>query len=255
MEALRRHYGHFHRVLIRLLNTLVEQERAYWLGDQQGHIPRPDGQANTYRKALYVVEDLEPYRKDLTELEGLQQLVLGLTLAKPVGVLMPQAVEQVRDVVLSRTTSWSSHAYDKARIISKLSALSALAQTNLRAYQTYASTHDPNREALENEITTLEAGINLLRAHPEKTLRERAKSEKHTARLYAVGEEAEPTMVYVRDVGLIVAGPGLTHAGRVRDGRDHLRRKDRMEGKLEPLLAYGNYEIYSEQEWQQAKGQ
>ena len=60
-------------------------------------------------------------------------------------------------------------------------------------------------------------------------------------------------MLYIRDVGLIVSGPGLTEEGRVRHGRLHKPRRGTMQGKLEPLLAYGNYEIYSERDWQQAK--
>ncbi len=31
------------------------------------------------------------------------------------------------------------------------------------------------------------------------------------------------------------------------------RRKDRLEGKLEPLAVFGNCEVFSEKEWQAAK--
>lgn len=32
------------------------------------------------------------------------------------------------------------------------------------------------------------------------------------------------------------------------------RRTDRMKGKLEPLVKFGTFELFSEKEWQAAKG-
>ena len=44
-------------------------------------------------------------------------------------------------------------------------------------------------------------------------------------------------LLYVRDVGLIVAGPGLTtRQNAIETVTLHKRRKDRMKGKLEPLV-------------------
>ncbi len=57
-RPLPRLYAHYHRLLIDLLEDLVEEARVVWLTGEEGHIRRPDGQPNTYRKALYVLEDL-----------------------------------------------------------------------------------------------------------------------------------------------------------------------------------------------------
>lgn len=253
MEDLKRHYAHFHRVLLELLLDLEHQEQVWWLTDKQGHIPRPEGEANTYRKALYVLEDLEPYKGRLKELEQVQLTVLGLAVAKPVGVLTPVAVEGLSEVVLSKTVSWASHAYDKPKVISKLTGALALARGNLRSFQTYATTQDQRREALELEIHTLEADIERLRAHPDAVFRERAKTEKHTARIYPHDDRGEVSMLYIRDVGLIVAGKGLTGTGRVRFSSSEHKRSDKLTDKLKPLLVYGNYEIYDEQAWNKVK--
>jgi hypothetical protein len=255
MEDLRRYYAHFHRVLLELLLELEARETVWWLTDKQGHIPKPEGEANTYRKALYVLEELEPYRKRLLELEQVRQTVLALAIPKPVGVLMPVAVEGLREVVFSKTVSWSSHAYEKAKIISKLSGALGLARGNLSTFQLYATTDDRRRDALEREIHTLEVDLERLRTHPENVFRERAKTEKHTARLYPQDGRGEISMVYIRDVGLVIAGKGLTNAGRVRPSASEHRRSDKLTGKLEPLLVYGNYEIYAEREWNEVKKQ
>ena len=253
MEVLKRQYAYFHRVLLELLTDLVAESTTYWLSDKQGHIPRPEGEANSYRKALYVLEDLALYRKRLKELEDVQKTVLNLAIAKPVGVLLPLAFETIGEVVLSQAVSWSSHAYPKEKVLAKLSGALGIAKKNLRAFDTYAMTDDPYREKVVEEIQGLEGGLERLRQFPEETLRERAKSEKHTARLYPTDNRGEVRMVYIRDVGLIVAGPGLTQPGHVRVRNPRERRSDRMEGRLEPLLVYGNYEIYSERRWQDEK--
>ena len=69
----------------------------------------------------------------------------------------------------------------------------------------------------------------------EAVLRERARSDKHTARVLlpnpVVGEETR--LLYVCDVGLIVAGPGLTtRPNAIETPTQRKRRKDRMKGKL-----------------------
>lgn len=253
MADLRRQYAHFHRVLLELLLDLEQQAWVWWLTDKQGHLPKPEGEANTYRKALYVLEDLEPYRVRLADLETVRQTVLGLAIAKPVGVLAPVAVENLNEVVLSKTVSWSSHAYDKSKVITKLYGALELAKRNLKVFDTFASADDPRREAIVREIYELEQGIETVRTYLEATLRERAKSEKHTARLYPEGARAEATMLYIRDVGLIVAGAGLIGGERVRYSKSEHRRSDKMQGRLEPLLTYGNYAFYSEKSWQQVK--
>jgi hypothetical protein len=69
----------------------------------------------------------------------------------------------------------------------------------------------------------------------------------------STGEE-ETRLVYIRDVGLIVAGPGLTtRPNAIEAPTQRKRRRDRMTGKLEPLVRFGSFEVFSERAWQAAK--
>ncbi len=55
-------------------------------------------------------------------------------------------------------------------------------------------------------------------------------------------------------MGLIVAGPGLTtRHNAIEMPTLRKRRKDRMKGKLEPLVKFGMFEVFSEGAWQAAK--
>ena len=89
-------------------------------------------------------------------------------------------------------------------------------------------------------------------------LRERARSDKHTAWVLlpnpSTGEE-ETRLLYIRDVELIVAGPRLTtRPNAIETPTIRKRRKDRMKGKREPLVRFGTFEVFSERAWQAAKG-
>ncbi len=173
------------------------------------------------------------------------------------GLLLPGTQTGVRHVVASRSEAWSSHALTKEVVLGKLEAFIAKTKGNLRAFETYASAFDPRREKVEGEIKELEAGLERLKAWDEAVLRERARSDKHTARVLVpdplTGEE-ETRLLYIRDVGLIVAGPGLTtRPGAIETPTQRKRRKDRMKGKLEPLVSFGAFEVFSERAWQAAK--
>ena len=255
-RPLPRLYAHYHRLLIELLEALVEGARVVWLTGEEGHVRRPDGEPNTYRKALYVLEDLGPYRERLAALEAVQKEGHETMGSKRPGLLLPGTQTDVRHVVLSRSESWASHALAKDTVVGKLEAFLAKTRGNLRAFERYASSHDPRREKVEAEIKELEAGLERLRAWDETVLRERARSDKHTARVLlpnpVTGEETQ--LLYVRDVGLIVAGPGLTtRPNAVETPTLRKRRKDRMKGKLEPLACFGAFEVFSEGAWGAAK--
>jgi hypothetical protein len=256
-RPLPRLYAHYHRLLIDLLEDLVEDAHVVWLAGEEGHIRRPDGQPNTYRKALYVLEDLSPYKERLEALEAVQAEGHRTMGVKRPGLLLPGTQTGVRHVVVSRSESWSSHALAKDVVISKLEAFIAKTKENLRAFETYASAFDPRREKVEGEIKELEEGLERLKAWDEPILRERARSDKHTARVLlpdpVTGEE-ETRLLYIRDVGLIVSGPGLTtRPNAIETPTMHKRRKDRMKGKLEPLVRFGAFEVFSERAWQAAK--
>jgi hypothetical protein len=256
-RPLPRLYAHYHRLLIDLLEDLVEHTRVLWLAGEEGHIRRPDGQPNTYRKALYVLEDLSPYQERLGALEAVQAEGHRTMGVKRPGLLLPGTQTGVRHMVVSRSEAWSSHALAKDVVVGKLEAFIAKTKANLRAFETYASTHDPRREKVEREIEELEAGLERLKAWDEAVLRERARSDKHTARVLlpdpVTGEE-ETRLLYVRDVGLIVAGAGLTtRPGAIETATLRKRRADRMAGKFEPLVRFGNFEVFSERAWREVR--
>ena len=63
------------------------------------------------------------------------------------------------------------------------------------------------------------------------------------------------TVKRAQDMGLVAAGLGLTtRANAIETPTQCKRRKDQMKGKLEPLVRFGIFEVFSEQEWQAAKG-
>jgi hypothetical protein len=256
-RPLPRLYAHYHRLLIDLLEDLVENARVLWLAGEEGHIRRPDGQPNTYRKALYVLEDLTPYQERLEALAAVQAEGHRMMGIKRPGLLLPGTQTGVQHVVVSRSEAWSSHALAKDVVVGKLEAFVAKTKGNLRAFETYASTHDPRREKVEGEIRELEVGLDRLKDWDEAVLRERARSDKHTARVLLpdpiTGEE-ETRLLYIRDVGLIVAGAGLTtRPNAIETPTQRKRRTDRMKGKLEPLVRFGAFEVFSEKQWQTKK--
>jgi hypothetical protein len=256
-RPLPRLYAHYHRLLIDLLEDLAENARVVWLTGEEGHVRRPDGEPNTYRKALYALEELDPYRERLEALQAVQEEGQRASGAKRPGLLLPGTQTGVRHVVLSRSEAWSSHPLAKDIVLSKLEAYLARTRGNLRAFEAYASSDDPRREKVEAEVKELEASLEKLKAWDEAVLRERARSDKHTARLLLpspfTGEE-ETRLVYIRDVGLIVAGAGLTtRPDAIEASTRRKRRKDRMKAKLEPLVRFGSFEVFSERAWQAAK--
>lgn len=257
-RPLPRLYAHYHRLLIDLLEDLAQNARVVWLTGEEGHIRRPDGEANTYRKALYAVEELSPYGARLEVLASVRREGQEKPGVKRPGLLLPGTQIEARHVVLSRSETWSSHALTKEVVAAKLEAFTLKTRESLRAFEVYASKHDPRREKVEREFGELENARERLAAWDETTLRERARGEKHTARVLVIdpltGEE-ESQLHYVRDVGLIVAGPGLTERPEaIQKATMRKRRVDRMEGKLEPLVRFGNFEVFSEQQWQTLKG-
>lgn len=256
-HPLPRLYAHYHRLLINLLEALVDDACVIWLTGKEGHIRRPDGKLNTYRKALYVLEHLSPYRERLEALAAVQAEGHKAMGVKRPGLLLPGTQTGVRHVVVSCSEAWSSHTLTKEVVLGKLEAFIAKTEGNLRAFELYASTHDPSREKVEEEIKGLEEGLERLKAWDEDILRERARSDKHTARVLLPGPVTggeETRLLYVRDVGVIVAGPGLsTRPNAIETPTLRKRRKDRMKGRLEPLVRFGAFEVFSEHEWQRAK--
>lgn len=245
-------YAHFHRLLIALLEDLAEQERVVWLGEV-GHLRGEEGQPNTYRRALYGVEDLEPYQERLREVSVVRREGLALAGPKAPGLLVPVVIEGVVHAVLRRSENYASHALDKKTAVAKLAARLGKTRNNLAAFGRYARPFDPRREKVEGEVAALEVALERLKAFPDTHFRERARTERVSARLLVTGPDGEEhsRSVYVREVGLVAVGPGMSRPESVEFAVRSKRRSDRM--RLEPLLRYGNFEVYSEREWQEEK--
>lgn len=254
-RSLPRIYAHFHRLLIELLEDLVQNERVVWLGDE-GHLRRPDGEPNTYRKALYATEDFSPYQKRLNEIEQVQREGQTHVGAKRPGLLLPVVVEGVQHAVLRRSTNYASHRLSKEAVVVKLTTHLAKTKGNLDLFKRYARPFDPRREKIESEVSALEVSLERLRKYDETIFRERARTERTSAKLLLTtdphtGEERVET-VYIREAGLIVVGSGIKgDESRIVFAQRRKRRRDRM--KLEPLLTFGNFEIFSERAWQAVK--
>lgn len=245
-------YAHFHRLLIALLEDLSGREQVVWLGES-GHLRGENGQPNTYRRALYGVGDLELYRARLRELSAVRQEGLALAGPKAPGLLTPVVVEGVQHAVLRRSENYASHALDKESAVAKLAGHLGKTRANLTAFDQYARPFDPRREKVEGEVVALEVALERLKAHPDTHFRERARTERISARLLVTGLDGEEhsRSVYVREVGLVAVGPSMGRPTSVEFAPRSKRRSDRM--RLEPLLRYGNFEIYSEREWQKEK--
>ena len=254
-RSLPRIYAHYHRLLIELLEDLVQSGRVVWLGEE-GHLRHPDGEPNIYHKALYGLEALGPYQERLTELEQVQREGHIHSGAKRLGLLLPVVVEEVQHVVLRSSINYASHVSDKDAVKEKLTAYLARTKENLEAFNQYARPFDPRREKIEGEVSALEAALERLHASRETRFRERARTERTSAKLLLApdprtGEERVKT-AYIRDVGLIAVGPGMIgERQRVVFAHRRKRRSDRV--RLEPFLTFGNFEIFVEDAWQEAK--
>jgi hypothetical protein len=246
VKAIERNYAHFHRLLSELLLELSELPGVVWL-EEAGHIIRGEGETNDYRKAIYPVQDATPYYGRLDELREVQKEGLKLLGREepPIGLLMPVLLEGVQYVRLRKHVTHSSRASKREHALARFEEQLGEMRTNLRKFEYYATSHDPRREKLEAEVKALEEGLERLKAMKEETLRERYRHERVLPYVYLnSGEIVRP---YVRNVGLIVAGP------RVRIvWADELRRQRSDKVRLEPILVVGQIEVYSEREWQAA---
>ncbi len=162
------------------------------------------------------------------------------------GLLMPVLIEDVHYVRLRQHVTHSSRVSRREHAISRFEELLEETKASLRKFEYYATPEDPKREAIEAEVKALEEGLQCLRESKEEMLRERYRQERVLPYVYLFsGEIVRP---YVRDVGLIVAGPKLRIAWA-----DQVRRERKDKVKLEPLLTVGQLKVYSEREWQEAK--
>lgn len=249
LKAIERNYAHFHRLLAELLLELAELPGVEWLGEE-GHVIRGEGQSNTYNKAIYPVQDTGPYQERLKELQEVQRQGLELMGREEptVGLLTPVLTQGVQYVRLRRHASYTSRVTVREHVLLRFEELLARTRIVLKEdFTPHATMFDPRREKVEAEVAALEAGLARLKASREATLRERYRTERVTPYVYLLsGDIVRP---YVRDVGLIVAGPNVKMVWA-----DAVRRERSDKVKLEPLLALGPTEVYSEEAWQEASG-
>ncbi len=176
-QEVKQIYAHLHRLLAQLLTNLTHNTPTFWLdadpSKHQHHI-QPDGTRNTYAKAVYLTPTLQPYNDHLKQLSRVQTHALELMSSTagleaqgkiPRGLMLPQVIPRVDHAILSRHTSYSSHAYPKAEVVTKLKALLEAQQANLRLnFEPYASTIDPRREQVEEDITKIAATLDAIAA-------------------------------------------------------------------------------------------
>lgn len=219
-QEVKQIYAHLHRLLAQLLTNLTHNTPTFWLdadpSKHQHHI-QPDGTRNTYAKAVYLTPTLQPYNDHLNQLSRVQTHALELMSSTagleaqgkiPRGLMLPQVIPRVDHAILSRHTSYSSHAYPKAEVVTKLKALLEAQQANLRLnFEPYASTIDPRREQVEEDITKIAATLDAIAASQDTLVRERRAHDR--VRPYISTHDPRTTakitlLPHVRDVGLIL---------------------------------------------------
>ena len=248
LGELGRLYAHFHRVLGPLLVELGELPGTVWL-EQARHVLAGEGEGNIYARAIYLVDDLSPYRERLRELEGVQKAGLELLGAgeSPKGLLPPRVVEGVKHVRISQHPNFVTKVLSQTGALERLEATLSTTRSSLRQFEVYASTHDPRREQIEREVRALEAALEVVRASPDETFRFRLQVVRVRPYLYPL--QGDPYQIDTRKHGLILAGPHL----RVR-WADPTRKTRSDKKQRQPFLALDTLQVFLESHWQEVDG-
>ena len=239
-------YAHFHRVLTQLLRQLIAEGETIWLG-KEGHVFRPQYEKNTYRKAIYIVPTLSPYRDALTELEQVQrQVMLETGVSKPyTGILLPKVLTGVTRIRLNTRTNWVSERLDKGRTLSRLKKIHVAAQKNLTEFAKHRYLFDPAFDKVEAEVKEAKRVLELVRAEPEQDYRYRTSQEFKNPYIYQ-GNKA--SSAYVLNHGLIAVGHSVILE------RQPAFRRSRQDKVQAPILFENRFNrIYRERDWQEAK--
>lgn len=242
-------YAHFHRVLRGLLEELSALPGTLWLTDKQEHVLRGEGKHNTYARAVYRVDALEPYQQRLDELAQVQQQGMAeLGLGKPPReLLLPQVIENVIHVRLSETILYRTTPVPKKSVLAKIDTALKTTRKNLSEFQRYGSEHDAGVKRLEAEVKVIETVRETVVRAEEETYRVRVKQARFRPYVYLAGEK--PVQVDSRTHGLILVGHdiGVSYPNAVRQTRSDQRT-------AEPLFEFGKTRIYFESTWQEARG-
>jgi len=240
-----RTYAHFHRVLGGLLVELAAQPGVLWLTDKQEHVLRGEGERNSYARALYRVDSLEPYQERLDELAQVQQqgmAELGLR-ETPRELLLPQVVENVTHVRLSETVLYRTTPMQKRHVLAKIDTALKTTHKNLAKFQRYGGEHDAGVRRLEAEVKAIEGIKETVLQAKEETYRVRVKQTRYRPYVYLAGKK--PVQVDSRTHGLILVGRdiGVSYPNAVRQKRSDQR-------DVTPLFEFGKTRIYFESAWQ-----
>ena len=264
-KEVQRLYAEFHRRNGAMMQELLlDAKKIYWAGDilrdtfseeetrfvntATGHELHVEEELkNVYHKAVYIVDEAEPYREVIERLKGLQSRVMMLTGASVpyVGLLEPHLFE---DVSLARLRC--QHVNKDRKVLPKTYAaelegkLEQLKDTARKFEQ--VSLEDDATKRVHKEIEQLQDIIRNVGLETERIL-VRTRTLVVMPYLYRQGEAQR---VYLRDEGLILVGNPDVEIGRARLRRSDLVTKD----KLEPLAAFENVEVYRLEEWKEVVG-
>lgn len=242
-----RTYAHFHRVLGGLLEELASLPSVLWLTEKEEHVLRGEGEHNSYARAVYRVDSLEPYQDRLSELAQVQQqglAELGLKEA-PRELLLPQVVQNVTHVRLSETVLYRTTPMQKKNVLAKIDTALKTTRKNLAEFQRYGGPDDEGVRRLEAEVEAIEEVKETVLQVQEDTYRVRVKQTRYRPYVYLAGEK--PVQVDSRTHGLILVGHNISvsYPNAVRRARSDQR-------DVTPLFEFGKTRIYFESAWQEA---
>ena len=252
---VRRRHAEFHRRLGELLSELVTTAEVYWVGallnaqfddvapytdTACGHELHDDARHNIYRKAVYVVPTLAPYRAALARLAELRE-----TLAGAGTVLEPVAVD---DVVSLRLPAHVFHRHYRRDVTAAeaewLSRLGAA-----RRYMEACAEHgyDATYRAAHQRVGELEQDLAALVAFRQAgggPLLKRVRLHRVLASVRRAGARAR--QYPIRDAGLVVAGFDLVVSVPTAPPKV---RNDRLEEVVAPLAQAENVAWYDAEKW------
>ena len=264
-KEVQRLYAEFHRRLGEMMQgLLVDAKKIYWVGNllrdsfreeetrfvntDTGHDLHTDEEIkNVYHKAVYIVDETEPYREVVERLKGLQSRVMRITGASIpyIGLLEPHLFEDVsaarlRCQYVNKDRRLLPETYIK-ELEGKLEQLKETAQKFERV-----SLEDDATKRVHKEIEHLQNVIAKVGLETDRVL---VRTKKLIVSPYLY-RPAGADRVYLRDEGLILVGNPAIEIGRARLRRSDLVTKD----KLEPVAAFENVEVYRLEEWKEVVG-
>lgn len=246
LEIARRH-AHFHRVLGGLLVELGRMANTFWLSGDHHEI-REVPEPNEYAKAVYVVEDLEPYRGALEELAEVQAealSVMGVPEPTP-SLLAPKVCEGVAEARILTNTGFASRRRAREDVIATLASQRDAAEAALVTFASYPE-REHKRDEIAEELSELNAALHGLEASGAAYLRQHYRYTRYMCHVH-YEDPGRFDQLYVGDVGVVLQGSAPDVARH-----DPRRRKHRRTEGVEPIASFGPYLFYDEDAWREAR--